>query len=134
MAVLPLRNGNPNRLKLLRALNKGGARIVAGTDTGMPFVSPGLALHWELQLFEQAGFTPFEALKTATMNAAKCLGKDDLGSIQTGHRADLVLLSANPLDDIENVSKIDGVMMNGKWLPRGAIDAMLKPLIRDERH
>jgi imidazolonepropionase-like amidohydrolase len=72
-----------------------------------------------------AGFTPMEALQTATLNPAKFLGMEDLGTIEKGKLADLVLLDANPLDDIRNTQKIAAVFVNGRYLSRAELDKML---------
>jgi imidazolonepropionase-like amidohydrolase len=83
-------------------------------------------LHQELQRFVAAGFTPLEALQTATLNPAKFLGMEQrLGSIEKGKLADLVLLEANPLEDIRNTQKIAAVVVNGRYLSRGDLDKML---------
>ena len=121
-----IRSSIPGRMALLKALHQAGAKIVAGTDTGMPLVPTGLGLHWELKHFVDAGFTPLEALQCATSRAAACLGTGEIGMIQVGKRADLVLLDANPLDDIRNVSKIAGVMARGRWLPREELESRLR--------
>jgi imidazolonepropionase-like amidohydrolase len=89
-------------------------------------VFPGFSLHQELQRFIAAGFTPLESLQTATLNPAKFLGMQDrLGSIEKGKLADLVLLDANPLEDIRNTQKIAGVVVNGRYLSRADLDKML---------
>ena len=87
---------------------------------------PGFSLHEELQRLVAAGFTPLEALQTATLNPAKFLGMEDrVGSIEKGKLADLVLLDANPLEDIRNTQKIAGVVLNGRYLSRTDLDKML---------
>jgi imidazolonepropionase-like amidohydrolase len=87
---------------------------------------PGFSLHDELANFVEAGFTPMEALQTATSNPAKFLGlESSFGSVETGQTADLVLLSANPLDDIHNTQKISAVIANGRLFDRAALDQML---------
>jgi imidazolonepropionase-like amidohydrolase len=79
-----------------------------------------------LERFVAAGFTPLEALQTATLNPAKFLGMEDrLGSIEKGKLADVVLLDANPLEDIRNTQKIAGVVVNGRYLSRADLDKML---------
>ncbi len=83
-------------------------------------------MHDELKLLVSAGFSPMEALQAATLNPARYLGREkDLGTIETGKLADLVLLDANPLDDISNTQKIRAVIMNGRYLNRETLDAML---------
>ncbi len=99
---------------------------MAGTDTIDPYIFPGFSLHDELALFVEAGFTPMEALQTATCNPAKFLGEfDDFGTVEKGKIADLILLDANPLDDIRNTQEIAGVVLGGKYLPRSELDNML---------
>src|SRR5215471_6831123 len=94
-----------------------GILFLAGTDVGNPYAYAGFSLHDELVRFVQAGFTPMEAIQTATINPAKFLGTaDSLGTIQKGKIADMVLLEANPLDDIRNTQRINAVFVNGKYL------------------
>jgi len=114
-------------LEVVNAMHRAGIPFLAGTDTppGV-YVFPGFSLHEELQRFVAAGFTPMEALQTATLNPAKFLGMDDrLGTIEQGKLADLVLLDANPLDDIRNTQKIAAVVVNGRYLSRADLDKML---------
>jgi imidazolonepropionase-like amidohydrolase len=114
-------------LEVVNAMHRAGIPFLAGTDTppGV-YVFPGFSLHEELQRFVAAGFTPLEALQTATLNPAKFLGMDDrLGTIEKGKLADLVLLDANPLDDIRNTQKIAAVIVNGRYLSRHDLDKML---------
>jgi imidazolonepropionase-like amidohydrolase len=88
---------------------------------------PGFSLHDELANFVEAGFTPMESLQTATSNPARFLGlESSLGSIEAGKIADLVLLNANPLDDIHNTRKISAVVVNGRVLDRKALDQLLQ--------
>jgi imidazolonepropionase-like amidohydrolase len=114
-------------LEVVKAMHKAGIPFLAGTDTppGVA-VFPGFSLHQELQRFVAAGFTPLVALQTATLNPAKFLGMEDrLGSIEKGKLADVVLLDANPLEDIRNTQKIAGVVVNGRYLSRADLDKML---------
>ena len=114
-------------LEVVNAMHRAGIPFLAGTDTppGV-YIFPGFSLHEELQRFVAAGFTPMEALQTATLNPAKFLGMDDrLGTIEQGKLADLVLLDANPLDDIRNTQKIEAVVVNGRYLSRAELDKML---------
>ena len=90
-----------------------------GTDTTAPFVVPGLALHEELGLLVEAGLTPAEALRAATLGPAQCLKTDDrLGTVEAGKLADLVLLRKNPLDDIRNTRTVAAVVVGGRVVPR----------------
>ena len=113
-------------LELVGAMQKSGVGILAGTDTSNPFCFPGFSLHDELGLLVQAGLSPLQALQAATLNPARFLGREeDLGSVERGKIADLVLLDANPLDDIANTKKIFAVIYGGRFLPRASLDQML---------
>lgn len=110
-----------------RLLHGAGVPILAGTDIGNPFLIPGLSLHEELGLLVgEAGLSPLDALRAATINPARTFGlADSLGTVAEGRIADLVLLDANPLEDIANVSAIQGVVLNGRYLDRAALDSLL---------
>ena len=114
-------------LEVVGMLHKNGVPFLAGTDTPAGVhIFPGYSLHEELQRFVSAGFTPLEALQTATINPARFFGiEDQLGAVEKGKLADLVLLSANPLDDIANSQKIAGVILNGRYFYRAELDKML---------
>jgi imidazolonepropionase-like amidohydrolase len=114
-------------LEVVNEMHRAGIPFLAGTDTppGV-YIFPGFSLHEELQRFVAAGFTPMEALQTATLNPATFLGMEDrLGTIKKGKLADLVLLDANPLDDIRNTQKIAAVIVNGRYFSRADLDKML---------
>jgi hypothetical protein len=115
-----------SKLQITRAAHDAGVRFLAGTDSDFPYVYYGSSLHDELALLVDAGFTPLEALQAATSNAAEFLNMDDAGTIQAGKRADLVLLDADPLLDIHNISKIDAVILAGRLLDRHDLDQLLK--------
>ncbi len=113
--------------QIVGVMQQSGVGILAGTDTLNPFIFPGFSLHDELGYLVQAGLTPMEALQTATSNPARFMGREkDLGTIEAGKLADMVLLYANPLDDIANTRKIWAVVYNGKVYPREALDQMLE--------
>src|SRR5204862_551802 len=107
-------------------MHRSGVEFLAGTDTPNPFCFPGFSLHDELALLVQAGLSPMEALKAATINSARFFGMEkSLGTIEPGKLADLVLLDANPLQDIRNTQKIDAVVVNGRLLDRKELDKLL---------
>jgi imidazolonepropionase-like amidohydrolase len=108
-------------------LHKAGVRLLAGTDAVTDYCLPGFALHDELALLVKAGLSPGEALRTATLNPAEFLGLEkDLGSIDIGKRADLVMLQRNPLNDIHNTTSIWGVIRAGQYFNRAELDRMLE--------
>jgi imidazolonepropionase-like amidohydrolase len=114
------------RNRLLKVIQDSGGKILAGSDTPEWFHSYGWALHRELQSLAGAGLTPRQALAAATTTPAEFLGvAGRQGSISKGKRADLVLLSANPLIDIRNTEKIEAVAVGGRWLDRKQLDALL---------
>jgi hypothetical protein len=113
-------------LRIVGKLNAAGVPILAGTDTTAPFVFPGSSLHEELALLVRAGLTPMQALEAATKLPAEFLGKQQMqGTIEQGKIADLLLLDANPLDDIHNTQKIRSVILRGKLLGRSFLDELL---------
>jgi imidazolonepropionase-like amidohydrolase len=110
----------------VRMANRAGVVIVTGSDIAAERV-PGFTMHDELALLVDSGLTPMQALQAATINPATVTNRSkDLGSIEPGKLADLVLLRADPLADIHNTSKIEAVMVNGKLLRRAALDALLR--------
>jgi len=116
----------PIMRKIAATFHRAGIPYLAGTDTPMPGVYPGFSLHEELSVMVQAGLRPIEALRAATLAPAQFLGVDDVtGSITTGHRADLVLLDADPTRDIRNTRRIRAVAFDGRLLQRAALDALL---------
>lgn len=111
-------------LKLLR--EQGGAgQVMTGSDVGGIWVIPGFSLHQEFRELAGAGFTPLEVLQAATLNGARFLKREaTMGSVEGGKNADLVLLDANPVDDVANLSKIAGVVNAGKYFAKADLDAM----------
>lgn len=121
-----------HELDIVRKLHAAGVQFLAGTDTPAGVdVTPGISLHLELQRFVDAGFTPLEALQTATINPARFYGKTaEYGSVEAGHVADLVILRANPLESIGNTRSIAGVVADGKYWSQADIDSLRDRLKR----
>jgi imidazolonepropionase-like amidohydrolase len=114
---------------LVGLLHREGVEILAGTDEISPFCAPGFSLHDELALLVEAGLTPLQALQSATLNAARFFQRSrDLGTIEQGKVADLVLLDANPLRDIRNTQKINAVVINGRLLDRRTLNGLLNKI------
>jgi imidazolonepropionase-like amidohydrolase len=115
----------PAMTALIGELHRAGIPLLVGTDLANPYVFAGEAVHQEMRNFQESGVPAIDVLRAATIVPAKFCGVDDrLGSIAPGKTASLVLLRASPLDDVSNVSQIEGVMLRGKWLDRAALDAM----------
>ena len=116
--------------RLTGALHEAGVPLLLGTDAlGAPLAIPGASAHQELQLLVGSGLTPYEALRTATVNPAKFLGKErEFGTITVGKRADLLLVSADPLVDIHTLKNPVGVMVRGQWLPAEELQHSLSGL------
>ena len=115
-----------NRNKILAALNDAGARILMGTDAPQQFSVPGFSIHVELQRMTDVGMTPYEIYKTGSSNVGEYFkDQDTFGLVAPGHRADLILLNANPLDNVLNLQKRSGVMTRGQWLSEDEIQEEL---------
>ena len=118
---------------LARALVDAGVNIVAGTDSPNPLMVPGFAMHEELRTYVELGMTPYEALRTATVNAARLVNaEDEFGVVAAGARADLVLVRGNPLESLDGLRRPVGVMVRGRWLPAAELERMLEPIKRDD--
>jgi len=104
-------------------------KIMAGTDTPIFFLTPGLSLHEELAVLVEAGLSPLEALKSATTNPAAYFNLEkELGKIAINNWADLVILDANPLEDINNTKEINAVIKQGNYFDRTQLDLLLDQL------
>ena len=115
-----------NDWKLAGELHHAGVSLLVGSDSLDPFVFPGDSFHRELAELVRAGFTPMEALQAATRGAAQFLGREkEFGTVEPGHAADLVLLSANPVENIANTQKVWAVIRRGGYYDRTALDGML---------
>ncbi len=116
------------RKDILKASQDAGVGLVAGSDAPQVFDVPGFSLHQELEYMANAGLTPYQVLQTATVNAARYFNRPGEGVVKPGAAADLVLLNANPLDDIRETRNIAGVMVGKNWLPKEEIDRRLEKL------
>jgi imidazolonepropionase-like amidohydrolase len=131
--AIAARRWDPAR-KIVTALHRANVPVAAGTDAPMRNVYPGYALHDELERFVDAGFTPADALRSATRVPAMLFGiENEAGTIAIGKRADLVLLDADPLRDIRNTRRIDAVVLDGRLFDRAALDALLAKAAVDAR-
>jgi imidazolonepropionase-like amidohydrolase len=117
----------------LRELHKADVPLLLATDGGAGIIGivPGFSIHWELQLLVANGFTPYEAISTGTVNAARIIaemtGEGDFGTIEVGKKADLILANNNPLEDVGNIRDLRGVMAAGRWYAKEKLDQMIMP-------
>jgi len=106
-----------NRRTFVKQLADAGAPILLGTDAGIDIVPAGTAIHDELAEMVAAGLTPYQALRTGTVEAARFLGRSDLGVLAAGAEASLILVQGNPLVDVASLRSLDGVVIRGAWRP-----------------
>jgi cytosine/adenosine deaminase-related metal-dependent hydrolase len=110
---------------LLFEMHEAGVPLLLGTDL-FGAVVPGFSVHQELEVMVDAGLTPYEALRTGTVNVAAYLGEtDSAGTLEVGKRADFILLAANPLADIGNAADVSGVYSHGIWRSASDLEKML---------
>ena len=119
--------------KVTTEIHNAGVQLLASTDAPTSGAFPGIALHNELKEFVEIGLSPYEALKTATVEPGKFIKKHvknsrDFGLIKKGYRADLLILDKNPLEDIQNTRMIHGLIKNGYWYPRDSLEMQLADL------
>lgn len=118
--------------RMLLTLNESGVLLMSGTDVPVPLMVPGFSLHDELETMADVGLSPYDVLKTSTYNPAVYLGEmDEFGTVEVGKRADLVLLEANPLEDINHTREIAGVMVRGRYFDRADLDSILGLVVKD---
>ena len=107
----------PKVLQLTKTLYDNGVTILSGTDIPNFDLVPGASLHHELEILVEAGISPLEVIKIATRNGAQALGiEEDVGTIESGKQADMVILSDNPINEISNTKKIETVINNGQFI------------------
>jgi len=125
-ASAELKNQVPGIYRLVALSTRTKIEVLAGTDTGDPYTIPGATLHDELEQLVAAGMSPHQALEAATINPARFFEWDEaMGSIEKGKVADLVMLDANPLEDIRNTRKIRAVFARGRYFSRKQLDEIL---------
>ena len=117
------------RRRLIFELHKAGAGLLLGSDSPQVFNVPGYSIHEELNTLIASGLTPYEALRTGTVAVAEFLDSNS-GAVAVGRDADLVLLDANPLDDIRNARRIHGVVLNGTWHSAESLGRRLSRYVR----
>jgi hypothetical protein len=118
------------RRKLIRECQKNGIGLLLGCDAPQIFNVPGFSTHNELEYLVVSGLTPYQALRTGTVNVADYLNRKDAGVVRLGAVSDLILLNANPLTDIKQTRNMAGVMIGDKWMDRQYIDSELKRLVK----
>jgi len=117
------------RQRLLQEMEEQGAGLLLGSDAPQVFNVPGFSIQHEMQAWAAAGLSNVTILKAGTMNVARFFDAEgQYGSVQRGAAADLLLLSANPIEDIRHMQQIEGVMVRGRWLPREEIDRRLEAI------
>jgi imidazolonepropionase-like amidohydrolase len=121
------------RRKLIFECQKNGVGLLLGCDAPQVFNVPGFSTHNELEYLVASGLTPYQAIQTGTINVARYLGKEkESGTVAVGKMADLILVNANPLQSVSNTRKIEGVVLNGKWMDRKVLDAQLAKLAKKQ--
>ena len=115
------------RDRLVMALHRAGVPLLAGGDSPQFFLVPGYSLHREMEAFRQAGLSPYAVLETATVNPARCLGQArEFGTVETGKRADLLLLDSDPRTSLAAREHVMGVMTRGRWIDGTGLSALLE--------
>jgi imidazolonepropionase-like amidohydrolase len=124
-----------NRTRVLAAMHQAGVRLLLGSDAPQQFNVPGFSILHEMRSMAEAKMTPYEILRTGTTAAGEYLGtkNEPFGTIAVGQRADLVLLDANPLSSLDNVTRRAGVMVRGRWLPEADIQKRLATIAQSRQ-
>lgn len=123
-----------NRLKLLKALSDAGVPILMGTDAPQLYSVPGFSIHRELPFMSRAGMSTYEILKSGTLAVGEYFSDvDRFGTVAADQRADLLLVDRNPLENLEHLQQLSGVMVGGKWLPKSEIDRRLAEIEQRNR-
>ena len=121
--------------RITGAMFRAGVPMMAGTDAMNLYCFPGFSLHDELAMLVESGVTPLGALQMATLNPAKFMGRTaDIGTIESGKSADMVLLAADPLDDIRNTTQIQAVWLKGKYFDKAALTELLEKAEANAKH
>ncbi|MCP2045564.1 amidohydrolase family protein [Pontibacter sp. HSC-36F09] len=116
------------RRKLIKACQDNGVGLLLGCDAPQVFNVPGVSTHQELAYLVTAGLSPYEALRTGTVNVGKYFKRDDMGVLKVGAAADMLLLNGNPLNDISQTQRIAGIVIGHTYLPEAYIKLELKKL------
>jgi imidazolonepropionase-like amidohydrolase len=120
-------------LKMTNTLYRNNVMLLAGTDCPNSWVVAGYSLHREFEYLNEAGIANADILRMATINPARFMNKEkETGSVATGKFADLVILNGNPLDEILNTQKIDGVILKGKWFSQADLEALKKSALLEQ--
>ena len=115
-----------DRKRLLKAMDTEKVKIIFGTDAPQQYSVPGFSMHREMKAMAEAGMKPYDILRSGTASVGEYLkDKDKFGTLTVGSRADAILLDANPLDNLANVSRRAGVLVRGRWMPESAIQSRL---------
>jgi imidazolonepropionase-like amidohydrolase len=118
-----------NRLRILWALHSGGVPILLGSDAPQQFNVPGFSIHREMKRMLDAGMAPYEIIKSGTANVGQHFTSNDgFGTVALGKRADLILLDANPFEDLAHLERRSGVMVRGRWLPESELQTRLRQI------
>ncbi len=123
------------RRQLIKSLQEKGHGMLLGSDAPQVFNVPGFSIHHEIDGMERAGLTPVQILRSGTVNPARFFGMENqFGAVAEGMDADLLLIDANPLDDLDALKEVSGVMVRGRWIDKAAIDAKLLEIARHAKN